>query len=239
MKTSQQLAADITAAATRTGEKLAGLKRFFKTGKGEYAEGDEFVGTTVPDIRKVCKKYSDLPLAEITKSLHNPIHEVRLAAAIIMTQQAKKADEPHKKSLYDTYLRNTKHINNWDIVDVSCPAVVGRYLLNKPRAELYGLARSKSIWERRIAIISTFAFTDTGDDTDTYKIATILLNDPHDLVQKAVGWALREAGKRCSRERLLVFLDQHAKTMPRTTLRYAIEHLSAEQRQHYLQACKT
>lgn len=235
MKTSQQLYEDLQANVTRTGEKLEQLKRYFKTGPGGYGEGDIFIGVTLPDIRKVCKKYSDLSLQEIDKALQNPVHEVRLAAVIIMANQSKKADEISKKALHDLYLSRTDKINNWDLVDVSCPRVVGDYLLNKPRAELAKLARSKNIWDRRIAVISTFAFLAQKECDDTYKIATILVNDQHDLIQKAVGWALREAGKKCDPQKLRAFLDAHAATMPRVALRYAIEKFDEPTRKHYLE----
>jgi 3-methyladenine DNA glycosylase AlkD len=233
--TAINLERDLRAVASRSSDELAVLARFFKTGAGQYAEGDIFVGVTVPATRKICKKYHEMNLAEIEKALDNPVHEVRLAAVIIMTNQSKKADAVSKKALYDLYLHRTDRINNWDIVDASCRDVVGEYLLDKPRDPLYKLAKSGNLWERRIAMVSTLAFIRAGQDADVYKIATMLLGDTHDLIHKAVGWMLREAGKKVSRPHLLAFLDEHAKTMPRTALRYAIEHLDAAARQAYMQ----
>ncbi len=210
------------------------LQRFFKTGEGQYGAGDKFIGVRVPDTRKVCRLFQDLSLVEIEKLLESPVHEHRLGAVIIMAEQAKRSRDPaHKKALYDLYLRRTDRINNWDIVDVSCRDVVGGYLQDKSRAPLYKLAKSRNIWERRIAIISTWQFIRTGDLNDTFKIAEILLTDTHDLIHKAVGWMLREAGKK-DRAALLAFLDKHAAVMPRTALRYAIEHLPPEQKSHYM-----
>lgn len=234
-QTAIELERDLRAAASRTNEDLAILSRFFKTGKGQYAEGDIFVGVTVPTTRKICKKYHEMDVVEIEKCLDNPIHEVRLAAVIIMAEKSKKGSGALKKTLFDLYLRRTDRINNWDIVDVSCRDVVGAYLLDKPRDILYKLAKSDSLWERRIAMVSTLAFMRAGQDADVYKIATLLLMDKHDLIHKAVGWMLREAGKKVSRANLVAFLNQHAKTMPRTALRYAIEHFDPETRQKFMQ----
>lgn len=214
--------------------------QFFKTYDGGYGEGDQFLGLKVPVIRAIAAPYVGLPLAEIEKLLDNPLHEVRFAGVVIMAKQAtsKKATEEQKKALYEQYLRRSDAINNWDIVDVSCRDVVGEYLVDKPRDELYKLAASPIIWQRRAAIVCTFAFLSRGQSADTYKLAELLLQDTHDLMHKAVGWMLREAGKRVSRDELLAFLDKHAANMPRTALRYAIEHLPAEQRQYYMQLGK-
>ena len=233
--TAAELEKDLRAVASRSATELEVIARFFKTGKGQYAEGDIFMGVTVPAIRKICKKYHEMGLPEIEKALDNPVHEVRLAAVIIMANQTKKGSEALKKALYNLYLRRTDRINNWDIVDSSCRDVVGNYLLNKSRDPLYKLAGSTNLWERRIAMVSTAAFMRAGQDADVYKIATMLLHDQHDLIHKAVGWMLREAGKYVSRPHLLAFLDTHAKTMPRTALRYAIEHLDPATRQAYMQ----
>ena len=234
MITSTILEADLKAAASRSPQDLAVLERFFKTKKGQYAAGDMFIGVTVPINRQICKKYQDLSLAEIEKALESPVHEVRLAAVIIMASQAKKGSEAHKKALFDLYLRRTDRINNWDIVDSSCRNVVGDYLLHKPRNILYKLARSDNLWEKRIAIVSTFAFISNGEYEDTYKIAEILLNDKHDLIHKAVGWMLRETEKKLGADVLRTFLNKHASLMPRTALRYAIEHFAPEERAKYL-----
>lgn len=225
---------DLRAVASRTNKDLEFVARFFKTKKGQYAEGDIFIGATVPANRRICKKYYNLSLVEIEHALDNPVHEVRLAAVIIMAEQSKKADAAHKKALYEMYLRRTDRINNWDIVDASCRDVVGGYLLDKPRDPLYKLAHSKNLWERRIAMVSTWAFIRQGDVGDTFKIAGMLLGDTHDLIHKAVGWMLREAGKKDG-PRLREFLHAHAATMPRTALRYAIEKFSPDDRARYLQ----
>lgn len=216
---------------------IALMKRFFKTGPGEYAEGDQPMGVRVPEIRAVCKMFPDLSLTEIEKLLESPLHEVREGALIVMANQAQKAknNPQHKKALYDLYLRRTDRINNWDLVDCSCRDVVGGYLHDKSRAPLYKLAKSKDLWERRIAVVSTWYFIRTSDLGDTFKIAALLLEDKQDLIHKAAGWMLREAGKK-DRAQLLQFLDTHAAIMPRTMLRYSIEHLTPKQRQLYMNA---
>jgi 3-methyladenine DNA glycosylase AlkD len=207
---------------------------FFKTGVGQYGEGDKFIGVTVPEQRKIAKKFNDLSLNEIGQLLKSPIHEERLVALFILVDQFKKGDETTKKKIYDFYLSNTKKVNNWDLVDSSAGYIVGIYLYDKPKDILYQLARSKNLWERRIAMISTSYFIAQGDPKDALKIAEILIDDPHDLIQKAVGWMLREVGKRCSEKDLTSFLDKHAAAMPRTALRYSIERLPEPTRQHYL-----
>lgn len=209
------------------------LQRFFKTGKGQYGEGDVFIGLRVPRTRAIAKKYRDMPLDEIEKLLESPIHEHRLAAVIIMTEQAKRANEVLKFELYNLYLERTDRINNWDIIDVSCRQVVGGFLLDKSRSPLYKLARSKTMWERRIAIVSTWQFIRERDLEDTFKIAEMLLEDTEDLMHKATGWMLREAGKK-DEARLKEFLDQYAAVMPRTMLRYSLERLHQSDRAHYM-----
>ncbi len=208
-------------------------QRFFKTGKGQYGEGDVFIGLTVPQTRLVCKKYKDLPIDEIEKLLESPIHEHRLAAVIIMRSQSERANSVLRKSLYDLYLRRADRVNNWDIIDISCHKIVGAYLADKDRSILYELARSKQMWERRIAIVSTAHFISKNDLDDTFKLAEILLNDKEDLMHKATGWMLREAGKK-DETRLKEFLDKYASTMPRTMLRYAIEKFPGNERKKYL-----
>lgn len=209
------------------------LQRFFKTGKGQYGEGDIFIGLRVPLVRKIATQFRDLPLTEIERLLESPIHEHRLCAVIIMTEQAKRADQGQRKALYDLYMRRTDRLNNWDIIDVSCREVAGGYLLDKSRQPLYRLARSHDMWERRIAIVSTWQFIREGDLADTFAIAELLLNDTHDLIHKAVGWMLREAGKR-DEDQLKAFLNEHAAHMPRTMLRYSLERLHPEERQYYM-----
>ncbi len=209
--------------------------RFFKTAEGQYGAGDKFLGIRVPVIRKICKQYKSLPLPEIEKLLASPMHEHRMAALVIMTEQAKRADPELKKRLYKSYLKNIKHINNWDLVDISCPGVVGGYLLGKNHAPLYKLAESKNLWAKRVAMVSTLQFIRAGQLDDTFALAKVLLNDDHDLIHKAVGWMLRCAGD-VDRQALLEFLDEHAHQMRRTALRYSLEHLNPTQRQHYMRA---
>ncbi|MCW9706157.1 DNA alkylation repair protein [Fodinibius salsisoli] len=208
-------------------------QRFFKTGKGEYAEGDRFLGIRVPNIRKVARQFKQLSLSEIEELLHSDFHEERLCALIIMVNRVKKANPEEQKKLYNLYMENTKYINNWDLVDTSAEHVVGRYLIGKDRSILYSLAQSNDLWERRIAIMSTYHFIKNNDFADTLAIAELLLDDEHDLIHKASGWMLREVGNR-DRETEERFLDQHVQQMPRTMLRYAIEKFPEEKRQQYL-----
>ncbi len=210
------------------------VARFFKTGPGQYGEGDIFVGLTVPMSRVIAKEYRDIPLPEIKKLLASKIHEERLIALLILTSRFSSSSPAQQKSIVDLYLNNTKNINNWDLVDLSASQIVGNYLQGKSIALLKKLALSSNLWERRIAIVSTFAFIRKGEYTATLTIATLLLNDTHDLIHKAVGWMLREVGKRASKEALLGFLNDHAKTMHRTMLRYAIEHFNPKERLLYM-----
>jgi len=207
------------------------LQRFFKTGKGEYGEGDIFLGIMVPEQRKVAKKYNDITLQDVQKLLSSKIHEQRLISLFILIDKYKKAID--KKEIVDFYLRNTENINNWDLIDLSAPKIIGDYLLDKPKDVLYRLAKSKDLWERRIVILSTAEFIRNNRFEDTLKISEILLNDEHDLIHKGVGWMLREVGKRdqAVEEK---FLKKHYKKMPRTMLRYAIEKFSEEKRKFYL-----
>ena len=210
------------------------LSRYFKTGKGQYGEGDMFIGITVPKIREIAHLFVDANLPDIQELLKSKIHEYRLTALeILVAKYEKTKDEKLKEKIYKFYLRNTKHINNWDLVDLSCSYIVGDYLLDKDRKVLYKLAKSKNLWERRIAIISTQAFIRIEQHKDTFALATMLLNDKHDLIHKAVGWMLREVGKRVSKEREMKFLDKYAKKMPRIMLSYAIEHFSAKEKNYY------
>lgn len=209
------------------------LSRFFKTGKGEYGEGDVFWGINVPEQRNIAKEFMSIPLDEVQKLLQNPVHECRLTALLILTYRYPKADEKEKKTIFNFYIKNTKYINNWDLVDVTCHKIVGEYLYEKDRKILYRLAKSKNVWEKRIALISTFYFIRQNDFSDSMKIAEMLLNDKHDLIHKAVGWTLREVGKK-DENVLHDFLKIHTKKMPRTALRYAIERLPGEFRSHYM-----
>lgn len=210
------------------------LQRFFKTGKGQYGEGDIFIGLRVPTTRKIAKQFKELSIAELETLLESPIHEHRLCAVIIMAEQAKKSSPQHRKQLYDLYLRRTDRINNWDIVDVSCRDIVGGYLMDKSRAPLQKLAVSDNLWERRIAIVSTWQFIRNHQLDDTFQIVTMLLDDGHDLIHKAVGWMLREAGKK-DEAQLKSYLDTYAAIMPRTALRYALERLHPADRAYYMQ----
>ena len=211
------------------------LQRFFKTGPGEYGEGDLFIGLRVPQTRQICRDFFELSIDQIEIMLGSPIHEHRLAGLIIMSNQAKSKKFPtsHKELLYELYLRRTDRINNWDLVDTSCRYVVGGYLMDKPRDILYQLAESNDLWERRIAIVSTWEFIRHGDLDDTFRLSKVLKNDKQDLIHKASGWMLREAGKK-DIDRLVEFLDENATTMPRTMLRYSIEKLPETQGRYYL-----
>ena len=209
------------------------LAGFFKAGPGEYGAGDVFLGIKVPVQRSVAKQYLDLSLPEIGKLLNSKIHEHRLIALLILLKRYGQAGESNKKKFVDFYLQNTKNINNWDLVDLSGHYILGDYLLDRPRQILYQLAKSKNLWERRIAIISTFAFIRKNEFSDTLKIAEILLRDEHDLIHKAVGWMLREVGKR-DQAVLEKFLRRRRKIMPRVMLRYAIEKFGQQKRQAYL-----
>ena len=207
--------------------------RFFKTGPGQYGEGDRFLGLTLPQIRAITREYRALPLDELSRLLDSEWHEERLVALIIATEQFRRGDAKTRRAIYDWYLARTHRINNWDLVDVSAHKIAGAYLLDRSRAPLRRLARSKLLWDRRIAIIATAAFIREGQFDDTLQIAEMLLRDEHDLMHKAVGWMLREVGKRDVGV-LRRFLDQHAATMPRTALRYAIERFPPALRQKYM-----
>ena len=209
------------------------LQRFFKTGKGEYGEGDIFLGIKVPSQRQIAQKYKNLQLKEIKNLLNSKIHEYRLTALLLLIEKYKKAGEKEKKKIFNFYLSNTKKINNWDLVDLSAYKIIGDYLLNKPRDILYKLAKSKNLWERRIAIIAAFTFIKNNDFKDCLKISKILLNDEHDLIHKAVGWMLREVGKRDQKVEEK-FLNKYYKKMPRVMLRYSIEKFSVKKRKKYL-----
>ncbi|MEI6842903.1 MAG: DNA alkylation repair protein [bacterium] len=248
------------------------LSRFFKTGKGEYGEGDVFLGIVMPDQRNVAKQFVDLPFADVVKLLKSEIHECRMVALLILIQKYQISSKTYaglkhctgrraeheeirqqanilfsdqhmlrqksgmlrvQKQIFDLYIKNTKYINNWDLVDLSAPQIVGTYLLDKPRDILYTFAESKDLWKKRISIISTLTFIRQGDFGDTLKIAEMLLSDTHDLIHKAVGWMLREVGKK-DEGTLRKFLDKHYSHIPRTALRYSIERFPEEMRLYYL-----
>ncbi len=207
---------------------------FFKTGKGEYGEGDKFAGLKVPVQRKIAKEFNHLTFSELKKLLASKIHEERLIALLILVEKYGKSNQSEKEKIFNFYLNNRKGINNWDLVDLSAPKIIGEHLLNKDRKILFDFAKSKNLWERRIAILSTLAFIRMNDFYTTLQISDILIEDDHDLIHKAVGWMLREIGKK----NLKVeedFLKSRYKKMPRTMLRYSIEKFSKSKRQKYLQ----
>ncbi|MBU0894425.1 MAG: DNA alkylation repair protein [Nanoarchaeota archaeon] len=209
------------------------LQRFFKTGVGEYGEGDKFLGIKVPIQKEIAKKYSGLNIAGIQKLLDSKIHEYRLVGLLILVNKFKHSDENGKGDIFNFYLKNTKNINNWDLVDLTSHKIVGEFLKDKKRDKLYELAESKDLWEKRISIISCFVYIKDHDFKDALRISEILLNDKHDLIHKAVGWMLREIGKK-DQQVLEDFLKKHYKNMPRTMLRYAIERFREDLRKKYL-----
>jgi 3-methyladenine DNA glycosylase AlkD len=213
--------------------KAKGLQWFFKTGPGEYGEGDRFLGIRVPDLRRVAKKHKDLSLDEICELLSSELHEERLLALFLLVHKYDKGDETTRSQIYRLYLKSTRHINNWDLVDSSAPRIVGRHLFDRARKPLFRLAKSESLWERRIAVLSTFDFVRQGDFQDAFAIADLLLNDCEDLIHKAVGWMIREVANR-DMEAAESFLKPRYHEMPRTMLRYAIEKFPETKRHRYL-----
>ena len=209
------------------------LQRFFKTGKGEYAEGDIFLGIVVPIVRNIAKANRLTPLSELEILIKSEYHEARLTALLIMIEQFKRADEAEQSLLYTFYLNHTTYINNWDLVDVTCLHIVGKYLLTRDRSILYTLAESSLLWDQRIAIVSTITFIRNREFFDTFALAEKLMTHKHDLIHKAIGWMLREVGKR-DKEALCEFLDRYTLKLPRTSLRYAIERLTPEERSYYM-----
>ena len=229
--TLEKLKKDIQAYASP--EKAKILQRFFKTGPGQYGEGDVFLGLKVPEVRSIAKKYSQLSFNDLQELLDSEIHEHRLVALLILIIKYNKTED--KKEIIDFYLKNTQAVNNWDLVDLSADKLLGAYLFEKDKSLLYKLAKSDDLWEKRIAIISTFYFIKNNDFEDSLKISEILLNDKHDLIHKAVGWMLREVGKK-DQEIEEKFLKKYYKTMPRTMLRYAIERFEEKKRKAYLRS---
>jgi len=209
------------------------MQRYFKTGKGEYGEGDVFIGINMPDQRVIAKKYFQLPLAKIQYLLDSEIHEERSLGALILNYKYEKYSEQEKANIVDFYLKNAKRFNNWDLVDITATKILGDFLVDKKKDVLYRLVKSKNLWEKRIAIISTFGFIKKGKFYDALSISENLLNDDHDLIHKAVGWMLREIGKR-DLDVEEEFLKKYYKTMPRTMLRYAIEKFEEDKRLRYL-----
>ncbi|MGV3559884.1 DNA alkylation repair protein [Larkinella arboricola] len=214
-------------------EKAVFFKRFFKTGPGQYGEGDQFLGIAVPPQRVIAQKYRLLPVDETEKLVRDPFHECRLTGLIIWTSQAKRSGDKNRKLIFEYYLRNKSFINNWDLVDTSCLEIVGNYLLDKDRSVLYELAQTDHLWSQRIAMVSTLAFIRKNQFQDTFQLAELLLTHRHDLIHKAVGWMLREVGKK-NPDALEEFLHDHAGRFPRTALRYAIERFEPARRKYYL-----
>ncbi|OGK23637.1 DNA alkylation repair protein [Candidatus Roizmanbacteria bacterium RIFCSPLOWO2_01_FULL_37_13] len=227
----EQLQKDLRKLANPQKAKI--LQRFFKTGKGEYGEGDVFLGITVPEQRKIAIRFKTLDLRDIQKLLNSKIHEERLIALLILFEKYRKANDLDKKKVFDFYLKNSKRINNWDLVDLSAHLILGDYLLYRDKSVVYRLAESKNLWERRIAVLTTFRFIKYNQFEDSLKIGQMLLKDKHDLIQKAVGWMLREIGKR-DQEVEEEFLKKYYKIMPRTMLRYAIERFDGKKKKFYL-----
>jgi 3-methyladenine DNA glycosylase AlkD len=215
-------------------QKAKVLSGFFKTGKGEYGEGDVFIGVKVPESRKVARMFLDVDLETVKGLLESRVHEHRLTGFLILVEKFNAGDASAKRAIYTFYMKNSKRANNWDLVDLTADKIVGEFLLDKDKSVLYGLAKSENVWERRIAIVSTFAFIKKGRFDETLKIAEMLLEDRHDLIQKAVGWMLREVGKRGGLGQEEGFLKKHSKKMPRTMLRYAVERFGERKKRTYI-----
>jgi 3-methyladenine DNA glycosylase AlkD len=232
----------LTAAAVRNAlrdqsdpTRAEGVARFFKCGPGEYGEGDTFIGVSLPALRRIVRTYRDLPLADVDSLLMSPVHEERLAALLILVDQFGRAtDERRRKQISSLYMKRLRFINNWDLVDCSAAQIVGAWLEDKPRDLLDRLAQSAHLWSRRVAMIATYHYIRQGDHRDAVRIAALLVHDDHDLIHKAAGWMLREVGKRASGRALEQFLRQHAATMPRTMLRYAVERLPPDEHQRWM-----
>jgi 3-methyladenine DNA glycosylase AlkD len=213
------------------------LSRFFKTGPGQYGEGDVFIGVMVPKIRAVVRQFRDLPLGDVQELLDSPVHEERLCALLLLVHNFERGNAKTRRSIYRLYLANTARVNNWDLVDLSAPRIVGEYLRETKDSGkiLMTFARSKNVWQRRIAILSTLPFIVHGRHVPTFNVARVLVRDEHDLIQKAVGWMLREVGKRVSQDTEEEFLQKYYKDMPRTMLRYAVERFPKKLYRAYLQ----
>lgn len=227
----RQLESELKKAANP--KQAAILQRFFKTGKGEYGEGDIFLGIKMSKQREIAKQFKHLSIQDIQKLLNSKIHEKRLISLLILIKRYEESGNKERERIFNLYLKNSKQINNWDLVDLSAPSIMGDFLLDKDKKILYELAKSENLWERRISIIATFTFIRNNQFEDTIEISKILLQDKHDLIHKTVGWMLREAGKK-NQIILEKFLEKHYKNMPRTMLRYAIEKLKEERRKKYL-----
>lgn len=231
----RQLRLDLKSLSNPAKAKL--IAGFFKTGKGHYGEGDVFLGIQVPDTRAVAKRHIDLSLKDISTLLSSPVHEERLAALLILVEQHEKGSGAMKTKVFNFYVKNAGKVNNWDLVDLSAPKIVGEYLLSRENGMnvLLKLAKSDNLWEKRISVVATYAFIRQRRFEETFAVAKLLLNDKHDLIHKAVGWMLREVGKRDLAAEV-AFLDKYCKVMPRTMLRYAIERFSPGKREYYLKS---
>ena len=230
--TAQDIIAELNALGNP--DKAAHLSRFFKTGKGQYGEGDLFLGITVPEQRSIALKYRKATPPVLAELISSPYHEIRLTGLLILVDQfTKNKDEAFRQTCVDFYLSQTRNINNWDLVDLSAPGIVGEYLKDKSREDLYRLADSGLLWEQRIAVVSTYTLIKNGDFADILALSERLLHHSHDLMRKAVGWMLREMGKR-DKDLLVQFLEKHSKVMPRTMLRYAIEKFPEEERKEFM-----
>ena len=225
--------------AHQSDDELKKIQRYFKSGEGDYGHGDKFMGVKMGTLFALAKEFGEMPIKEIEKLLESPIHEVRAGAVSIMDKASrnKKISKERLKDFFDLYIRRHDRINNWDLCDLGCLHMTGSYLYDKSHDILFKLARSKNIWERRTAILSTCYFIRQGDMTDTFKIAEILVNDKEDLIHKATGWMLRFAGAK-DQKKLITFLNKYAATMPRTLLRYALEHFSKKEREYYMELAK-
>jgi len=221
--------------ALQSDAELKKIQRYFKSGEGQYSEGDQFMGVKMGNLFALAKEFEGIQIKELEKLLESPIHEVRAGAVSIMDKESrtKKITEARKKEFFDLYMKRHDRINNWDLVDLGCLHMTGSYLFGKPRKILYKLAKSKNLWERRTAILSTCYFLRQGETDDTFKIAEILVKDQEDLVHKATGWMLRFAGTK-DQKKLIAYLDKYAATMPRTLLRYSIEHFDKKKKEHYM-----
>lgn len=219
----------------QSAEELKKIQGYFKSGEGQYGAGDKFMGVKMGSLFKLAIEFNGMPIAEIEKLMESPIHEIRVGAISIMDKESrgKKITEERRKEFYELYMRRHDRVNNWDLVDLGCLHMTGSYLYDKPHTVLYKLARSKNIWERRTAILTTCYFLRKGDTADTFKIAEMLVNDKEDLIHKATGWMLRFAGDK-DKKKLLAFLDKYAATMPRTLLRYSIEKFEKKQKKYYM-----
>lgn len=214
------------------------VARFFKTAPGDYAEGDVFIGLSMPKLRAFAKRQRDAPLAAIPALLSSPKHEIRLAALLILVYKCEAGSDAERAACFELYLAQLPRVNNWDLVDVSAPAVIGRWLADKDRALLFELANAKDLWRRRVAIISCLALVHAGDSGDALRLSALLLDDHHDLIHKAVGWVLRDIGKHIGQPVLTAFLEEHAPRVPATTMRYATEHYPVAQRKAWIARAK-